>query len=140
MAAAYDEGLLFCDWAIAVCQRFADQPGVAKAHIQVLLQKAVIERRRGALANAFDAVQEARRLAERVDLDANTAGLIALYEGGIELVIGRFDVALHAFQRAAACFAGVAGASNLMLAQVRQVACLRDCAALMKRERSRIAC
>lgn len=124
VAAGYDEGLLFCDQAIAVCRCFADQPGVPKAHVQALLQKAVIERLRGALDNALEAVQEARLRAEGVGVDVLTAGLIALREGGIELVIGRYDVALEAYQRAEASFAGIS-TNNLILTQVRQVACLR---------------
>jgi tetratricopeptide (TPR) repeat protein len=124
VAAGYDRGLEFCDEAESVCRDYAEVPGMAAARIKTLLQRAVLLRLRGTLDEALDALRRARELAGDVGVDELTRGLIELREGGMQVVIGRAEAALAAYQAAARHFTGVS-THNLLIAKVRQIACLR---------------
>jgi tetratricopeptide (TPR) repeat protein len=123
-AAAYDQGLEFCDAAESVCRDYAGIPGMASARVKTLLQRAVLLRLRGTFDEALEALRQARELADDVGVDELTRGLIELREGGMQVVVGRAGAALVAYQAAAEHFAGVS-THNLLIARVRQIACLR---------------
>ncbi|WP_285788721.1 CHAT domain-containing protein [Micromonospora sp. NBRC 101691] len=121
----YDEGLSCCERALAVCRRYPDAPGVAGRHVRALMQTATIRRLRGELVTARDLLREARELAEARDVDAFTRGLVALREGGLEIVLGRPEVALTAYRRAATAFERVSE-NNFLYTRLREVAALRE--------------
>ncbi|MFI6823262.1 CHAT domain-containing protein [Micromonospora sp. NPDC050187] len=121
----YDEGLSCCERALAVCRRYADAPGVAGRHVRALMQTAAIRRLRGELMIARELLREAHELAETLDVDPFTRGLVALREGGLEIVLGRPEVALAAYRRAATAFEGVSE-NNLLYTRLREVAALRE--------------
>ncbi|MDQ7808413.1 CHAT domain-containing protein [Amycolatopsis sp. A133] len=124
VAATYDEGLAYCERALAVCKSFPDSAGIPRVHVQVVLQQAVLHRLRGAIGDAVSAVRRARQLSEDLGADVETSGHVALREGGIELAVGRGSEALAAYQRAEELFMGKSH-NNVKIAQVRQITCLR---------------
>ncbi|MEU4565110.1 CHAT domain-containing protein [Micromonospora sp. NPDC023956] len=125
VARRYDDGLACAERALEVCRRYADAPGVAGRHVRALLQTAAIQRLRGELVTARDLLREAREIAEARDADPFTRGLVALREGGLEAVLGRPQVALAAYRRAATAFEGVSE-NNLLYTRLREVAALRE--------------
>ncbi|HLI78214.1 MAG TPA: CHAT domain-containing protein [Acidobacteriaceae bacterium] len=124
VAGTYDQGLEFCDEAESVGREFADAPGMTAAQVKTLLQRAVLLRLRGTFDEALDALRQAREHAVGADIDELTRGLIELREGGMQVVIGRADAALAAYEAAAQHFAGVSE-HNALIAKVRQIPCLR---------------
>lgn len=120
----YDLGLEYSDRAVAIYRRFADQSALATEHVKALLQRAVLQRQRGAVDLALQATQEARRIAAETDCDRLTRGLVELRDAGFQLVIGRPEAALDAYRRAEEFFAGVSD-NNRLITLVRQVPCLR---------------
>lgn len=124
VAGRYADGVECCRRAVAICASYSDVAGMAARHVKVLLQRAVLERQQGDLAAALRTLGQARDLAADRDLDPFTRGLVALREGGLEITLGRPDVALDAFRRAGRAFDGVSD-NNLLLTRLREVACLR---------------
>ncbi|WP_433795616.1 tetratricopeptide repeat protein [Actinoplanes sp. CA-252034] len=124
VAGRYAEGRITCDRAIAVCVRYQHAAAIRDPHIKALLQRAVLERQQGDLAAARGTLDHARELADHDEVHSFTQGLVALREGGLEVVLGRPDVALDAFHRAADAFEGLSEA-NVATVRLREVFCLR---------------
>ncbi|GAA2280223.1 hypothetical protein GCM10010402_41220 [Actinomadura luteofluorescens] len=120
----YRYGLESTDRALAICGRFTDDSEMANERVKVLLQAAVLQRQRGAVDLAVDALEEARRLAAETECGPLTRGLIELRDAGLQVVIGRPEAALAAYRRAEALFSGVSE-NNEIYTLIRQVACLR---------------
>lgn len=124
VAGRYEDGIACCQRAVRICEEYSRLPGMRIRHVKALLQRAVIERLRGDIAAAYRTLGDARALANDAEVDPFTLGLLDLREGGIEIVVGRPDQALEAYRRAARAFDGVSE-NNLLLARLREVACLR---------------
>jgi tetratricopeptide (TPR) repeat protein len=124
VSASYEEGHEFCERALAVCDRFVHLPGLNGARVRTLLQRSMLYRLRGNLDDAVTMVREARRFAETNTTDALAEGLVALREGGLELVLGRGAPALDAYRRAEKHFTGVSR-TNVNVVRIRQITCLR---------------
>ncbi|NRN71396.1 Tetratricopeptide repeat-containing protein [Kibdelosporangium sp. 4NS15] len=124
VSASYEDGHAFCEGALTVCDRFAHLPELNGARVRTLLQRSMLYRLQGNLDDAVKVVREARRFAEVNTIDAFTDGLVALREGGLELVLGRGAPALDAYQRAEKHFAGISR-TNVKVVRIRQITCLR---------------
>lgn len=120
----YGQGLDFCTRAEAVCGQYARVSGIAGEHAKTLLQRVVLLRLRGSLDGALEALHQAADLAASSDVDDLTRGLIQLRAGTIQSSVGRADAALAAYQSAGEYFTGLSE-HNLLIARVRQIACLR---------------
>ncbi|MFL6122597.1 hypothetical protein [Actinophytocola sp.] len=84
----------------------------------------MLYRVQGNLDDAVAMVREARRFVETNATDAFTEGLVALREGGLEVVLGRGAPALEAYRRAEKHFTGVSR-TNVDIVRIRQITCLR---------------
>jgi tetratricopeptide (TPR) repeat protein len=124
VAGDYGRAIGLCHKAVAICERYADQPGIAERNVKVLLQMATIERTSGRLLAAVSAVDAAREKASADSVGPFVQGLVWLRQGGNDLILGRFEESYAALERAATCFDGISD-HNVQLTKTRQVACLR---------------
>jgi tetratricopeptide (TPR) repeat protein len=124
VSAAYSEGHEYCGRALVVCDRFPHRTELHGARVRALLQKSMLYRVQGNLDDAVAMVREARRFVETTTADAFTEGLVALREGGLEVVMGRGARALETYRRAEKLFTGVSRV-NVGITRMRQITCLR---------------
>lgn len=124
VSAAYAEGHEYCERALAVCDRFPQLTELHGARVRTLLQRSMLYRVQGNLDDAVAMVREARRFAETTPVDPFTEGLVALREGGLQIVLGRGAPALEAYRRAEKHFTGTSR-TNLAIVRIRQITCLR---------------
>ncbi|WP_217207013.1 CHAT domain-containing protein [Streptomyces sp. AC550_RSS872] len=122
----YQEGIASCEQALEVCRAFADRPGMALIHVQVLLERSLGERLSGRLDLALATLAEARALAERHEGEVNdlTRGMIAVREARLYVMVGDPRTGLAAYLRAEALFTGVS-ADNLVITRISRIDCLR---------------
>lgn len=123
VAAAYQEGIRYCEAAVEICERHIRQPGVASAQVKALLQKSVLHRLSGNLETARTTLLTARRLADTAEVEPLVRGLVSLREGGLDLVAGGAKEAMRSYRRAEQEFLGISE-NNRFIARVRQVTCL----------------
>ncbi len=124
VSASYAEGHEYCERALAVCDRFPQLTELHGARVRALLQRSMLYRVQGNLDDAVATVREARRFADINPTDPFTEGLVALREGGLEIVMGRGAPALAAYRRAEKYFTGTSP-TNLDIVRIRQITCLR---------------
>lgn len=124
VSASYAEGHEYCERALAVCDRFSQLTELRGARVRTLLQRSMLYRVQGNLDDAVATVREARRFAETNSTDPFTEGLVALREGGLEIVLGRGAPALESYRRAEKHFTGISP-TNVDIVRIRQITCLR---------------
>lgn len=126
LTGGYQEGIAQCEQALEVCRAFADRPGMALIHVQVLLERSLGERLSGRLDLALATLAEARNLAEAHESEVNdlTRGMIAVREARLYVMVGDPRTGLAAYLRAESLFTGVS-ADNLVITRISRIDCLR---------------